>query len=108
MVFSLLTSRDPLVAIAGRIVLIPVVAAISYELLRIETKAGTQAALDSLRIAEEPRDVSRLARLSAAKGGELPPLAGMILEGAIKEGDTVHVSADNKGLTINGALAEAA
>jgi uncharacterized protein YqhQ len=33
--FSLLTSRDPLVAIAGRIVLIPVVAAISYELLRI-------------------------------------------------------------------------
>jgi ATP-dependent Clp protease ATP-binding subunit ClpB len=36
------------------------------------------------------------------------PLAGMILESAIKEGDTVHVSADNKGLTINGALAEAA
>jgi ATP-dependent Clp protease ATP-binding subunit ClpB len=36
------------------------------------------------------------------------PLAGMILEGAIKETDTVHVSADNKGLTINGALAEAA
>ena len=36
------------------------------------------------------------------------PLAGMILEGTIKEGDTVHVSADNKGLTINGALAEAA
>jgi ATP-dependent Clp protease ATP-binding subunit ClpB len=35
-------------------------------------------------------------------------LAGMILEGAIKEGETVHVSADNKGLTINGALAEAA
>ena len=36
------------------------------------------------------------------------PLAGMILEGSIKEGETVHVSADNKGLTINGALAEAA
>jgi ATP-dependent Clp protease ATP-binding subunit ClpB len=36
------------------------------------------------------------------------PLAGMILEGTIKDGDTVHVSADNKGLTINGALAEAA
>jgi ATP-dependent Clp protease ATP-binding subunit ClpB len=35
-------------------------------------------------------------------------LAGMILEGAVKEGETVHVSADNKGLTINGALAEAA
>jgi hypothetical protein len=37
---------------------------------RIETKAGTQTALDSLKIAEEPRDVSRLARLSAAKGGK--------------------------------------
>ncbi len=36
------------------------------------------------------------------------PLAGMILEGAVKEGDTVHVSAGPQGLTINGALAEAA
>ena len=36
------------------------------------------------------------------------PLAGMILEGGVKEGETVHVSADNKGLTINGLLAEAA
>ena len=38
----------------------------------------------------------------------LTPLAGMILEGAVKEGETVYISADNKGLTINGALAEAA
>jgi ATP-dependent Clp protease ATP-binding subunit ClpB len=36
------------------------------------------------------------------------PLAGMILEGGVKEGDTVHVSAGPQGLTINGALAEAA
>jgi ATP-dependent Clp protease ATP-binding subunit ClpB len=36
------------------------------------------------------------------------PLAGMILEGAVKEDDTVHVSAGPQGLTINGALAEAA
>ena len=36
------------------------------------------------------------------------PLAGMILEGAVREGETIRVSADNKGLTINGALAEAA
>ena len=36
------------------------------------------------------------------------PLAGMILEGNINEGDTVHVSADKSGLTINGKLAEAA
>jgi ATP-dependent Clp protease ATP-binding subunit ClpB len=36
------------------------------------------------------------------------PLAGMILEGAVKEGDTVRVSAGKQGLMINGALAEAA
>jgi len=37
---------------------------------RVESKAGTQAALDVLQVAEEPRDVSRLARLAAAKGGK--------------------------------------
>ncbi|MBV8521977.1 MAG: AAA family ATPase, partial [Acetobacteraceae bacterium] len=36
------------------------------------------------------------------------PLASMILEGTIKEGETVHISAGPNGLTINGALAEAA
>ena len=36
------------------------------------------------------------------------PLAGLILEGAVKEGDTVHVSAGAQGLAINGRLAEAA
>ena len=37
---------------------------------RIESKAGAQAALDALQVAEEPGDVSRLARLAAAKGGK--------------------------------------
>jgi ATP-dependent Clp protease ATP-binding subunit ClpB len=36
------------------------------------------------------------------------PLAGLILEGAVKEGETVHVSAGPRGLEINGQLAEAA
>ncbi len=36
------------------------------------------------------------------------PLAGLILEGAVREGDTVHVSAGANGLTINGRMAEAA
>jgi ATP-dependent Clp protease ATP-binding subunit ClpB len=36
------------------------------------------------------------------------PLATMLLEGAIREGDTVHVSAMGDGLVINGRLAEAA
>ncbi len=36
------------------------------------------------------------------------PLAGLILEGAIKDGETIHVSSDINGLVINGQLAEAA
>src|SRR5579875_804679 len=36
------------------------------------------------------------------------PLAGMILEGTVREGETVHVSAGHDGLAINGRLAEAA
>jgi ATP-dependent Clp protease ATP-binding subunit ClpB len=36
------------------------------------------------------------------------PLAGLILEGAVKEGDTVHVSAGPDGLVINGQMAVAA
>jgi hypothetical protein len=50
---------------------------------RIETKAGTQAALDGLKIAEEPRDVSRLARLSAAKGGKTRAIIKLLGRGAI-------------------------
>jgi hypothetical protein len=50
---------------------------------RIESKAGTQAALDSLKIAEEPRDVSRLARLSAAKGGKTRAVIKLLGRGAI-------------------------
>jgi len=50
---------------------------------RIESKAGTQAALDSFKIAEEPRDVSRLARLSAAKGGQTRAIIKLLGRGAI-------------------------
>lgn len=50
---------------------------------RIESKAGTRAALDSLKIAEEPRDVSRLARLSAAKGGKTRAIIKLLGRGAI-------------------------
>jgi hypothetical protein len=37
---------------------------------RVQSKAGTRAALDGLRIAESPGDMSRIARLAAAKGGK--------------------------------------
>jgi len=36
------------------------------------------------------------------------PLAGMILEGSVKEGDIVHVSGGHDGLVIGGEMAEAA
>jgi len=36
------------------------------------------------------------------------PLASLILEGVVKDGDTVHVTASRDGLLINGQLAEAA
>jgi hypothetical protein len=35
---------------------------------RVQAKAGTQAAIDGLKLAQSPRDVSRLARLAEAKG----------------------------------------
>ena len=36
------------------------------------------------------------------------PMAGMILDGRITDGSSVHVSASDDGLTLNGELAEAA
>ena len=50
---------------------------------RIESKAGTQAALDSLQIAQEPREVSLLARLSAAKGGKTRAIIKLLGRGVI-------------------------
>jgi hypothetical protein len=50
---------------------------------RVETKAGTQAALDSLAVAEEPADMSRLARLSAAKGGKTRAIIKLLGRAAI-------------------------
>ncbi len=37
---------------------------------RIQAKAGTQAALDGLKIAETPRELGRVARLAEKKGGK--------------------------------------
>jgi hypothetical protein len=37
---------------------------------RVQAKAGTQAALDALKLAEGPRDVSRIARLAERYGGK--------------------------------------
>jgi hypothetical protein len=37
---------------------------------RVQAKAGTRAAFDGLKLAEGPRDMSRLARLAEAKGSK--------------------------------------
>ena len=50
---------------------------------RIEAKAGSQAALDSLAIAQEPQDMSRMARLAAAKGGKTRAIVKLLGRAAI-------------------------
>jgi hypothetical protein len=37
---------------------------------RVQSKAGTRAALEGLKLSENPKDVSRLARLAETKGGK--------------------------------------
>jgi hypothetical protein len=37
---------------------------------RVQSRAGTQAALDGMKLAQGPRDMSKIARLAAAKGGK--------------------------------------
>jgi hypothetical protein len=58
---------------------------------RIETKAGTQAAFDSVKIAEGPGDVSRLARLAEAKGGKTRAIIKLVGRAAI----TLSIAAFN-------------
>jgi len=50
---------------------------------RVQARAGTQAALDGLRLAEGPRDMSRLARLAATKGSRTRAILKLAGRGAI-------------------------
>ncbi len=50
---------------------------------RVETKAGVQTALDGLKIAESPEDLSRLARLAAAKGPKTRAIVKLLGRAAI-------------------------
>jgi hypothetical protein len=49
----------------------------------VQAKAGTRAALDGLRLAESPKDMTRLARLAAAKGGKTRAVLKLLGRGAI-------------------------
>ncbi|CCE01905.1 hypothetical protein [Bradyrhizobium sp. STM 3809] len=50
---------------------------------RITEKAGTRGALDSLKLAEGPRDVARAARLAEAKGGQTRAILKLLGRGAL-------------------------
>jgi hypothetical protein len=50
---------------------------------RVQARAGTQAALDGLKIAQGPRDVSRIARLAASKGGKTRAILKLVGRAAI-------------------------
>ena len=50
---------------------------------RVQTRAGTQAALDGLRIAQGPADVARIARLADKKGGKTRAILKTLGRGAI-------------------------
>ncbi|HET7849251.1 MAG TPA: hypothetical protein VFL51_09345 [Pseudolabrys sp.] len=59
---------------------------LTRDLGRVQSKAGTRATLDTLRIAETPRDVSRLARLAEKEGGKTRAIIKILGRGAIMLG----------------------
>ena len=50
---------------------------------RVQAKAGTQAALDGLKLAEGPRDMARIAKLAEKKGGKTRAILKTLGRGAI-------------------------
>lgn len=67
---------------------------------RVQTRAGTQAALDSLKVAETPREMSRVARLAEAKGGKTRAILKVVGRGAI----ALSIAALDLSLWVLGAL----
>jgi hypothetical protein len=50
---------------------------------RVAEKAGTRGALDTLRVAEDPKDVARAARLAESKGGQTRAILKVLGRGAL-------------------------
>jgi hypothetical protein len=67
---------------------------------RIGEKAGTSGALDTLRIAEGPKDVARAARLAESKGGQTRGIMKLLGRGAL----LLAAGAFNLTLWVFGAL----
>ncbi|MBI4273344.1 MAG: hypothetical protein HY659_01405 [Rhizobiales bacterium] len=56
---------------------------LTRDVSRVQTKAGTQAALDGLKLADNPRQMSRVAKLAEAKGGKTRAILKFLGRGAI-------------------------
>jgi hypothetical protein len=67
---------------------------------RVGEKAGMRGALDTLRIAEGPKDVARAARLAEAKGGQTRAILKLLGRGAL----LLAAGAFNLTLWVFGAL----
>jgi hypothetical protein len=67
---------------------------------RVSEKAGTRGALDTLRIAEGPKDVARAARLAESKGGQTRAILKVLGRGAL----LLAAGAFNLTLWLFGAL----
>lgn len=67
---------------------------------RVQAKAGTQAALDGLKIAESPREMSRVAKLAENEGSRTRAILKVVGRGAI----ALTVATFDLGAWILGAL----
>jgi hypothetical protein len=67
---------------------------------RVSEKAGMRGALDTLRIAEGPKDVARAARLAESKGGQTRAILKVLGRGAL----LLATGAFNLTLWVFGAL----
>jgi hypothetical protein len=67
---------------------------------RVQTKAGTQGALDALKLAETPKEMGRVAKLAEKQGGKTRAVLKFLGRGAI----ALSVAAFDLALWIFGAL----
>ncbi len=56
---------------------------LTRDLGRVQSKAGTRAAFDALKVADGPRDMSRMARLAEKEGGKTRAIIKILGRGAI-------------------------
>jgi hypothetical protein len=67
---------------------------------RVSEKAGTRGALETLKMAEGPKDVARAARLAESKGGQTRAILKLLGRGAL----LLAIGAFNLSLWVFGAL----